>query len=153
VPIDPVHLLRIDRRFVLPRDREHVWTTIGDLERFPTWWRWLREYEVAGDGITVGTRLRARVAPPVPYHFRVAVTFEEVDAPHHIGARLSGDLTGPAELRLHDHVDGCEAQVRWEVEMQKPSMRRAAHVARPVMVWGHDQVVAATVRRFRTVLR
>jgi carbon monoxide dehydrogenase subunit G len=150
---DPVHVLRIDRRFRLPADVEQVWDTISDLERFPTWWRWLRDFEVDGDGLAAGTQLRAAVVPPVPYRFRVGVTFDEVDAPHHIAASLSGDLLGPADLWLHPHPEGCEAQVRWTVVMQQPWMRRAAHVARPVMVWGHDQVVAVTFPRLRRVLR
>ncbi len=149
---DAVHLLRVDRRYVLSATVDEVWAQLSDLDRYPVWWRWLRDFEVAGEGLRVGTELRAVVAPPVPYRFRVGVRFEEVAPPHHIGARLSGDLVGRAELRLREDPHGCEARVRWEVEMRKTSMRRAAYVARPVMVWGHDQVVRATVRRFRSVL-
>jgi hypothetical protein len=31
-------------------------------------------------------------------------------------------------------------------------MRAASRVARPLLVWGHDQVVATTVRRFRGIV-
>lgn len=147
------HHLHLDRRYLLPADVDQVWDQLADLERYPVWWRWLREFEVEGGDLRVGTRLRAWVVPPVPYRFRVEVRFVAVEPPHHIAAEVSGDLTGPAELWLHDRADGCEVHVRWRVEMRKASMRHAASVARPAMVWGHDQVVAWTVRRFRGVLR
>lgn len=147
------HVLRLDRRYRLPRDVDDVWAQISRLRSFPVWWRWLRDFEVDGDGLAVGTRLRATVAPPVLSRFRVEVRFDEVEPPHRIVATVSGDLAGQAELSLSDRDGDCDAHVRWEVELRPVWMRRAARVARPAVVWGHDQVVALTVRRFRAVLR
>lgn len=152
VSTDPRYLLRVDRRYPLPGSVHEVWDHLEQLDRFPQWWRWLRGFEVDGNGLRAGTELRAMVRPPVPYPFRVTVTFDEVDPPHHIRAHLTGDVTGPAELHLSPRGDGCEAHVRWTVEMHRTAMRRAAVVARPAIVWGHDQVVTVTVRRFRAVL-
>jgi uncharacterized protein YndB with AHSA1/START domain len=146
------YVLELDRRYVLPAGVEEVWARLADVESFPTWWRWLRDFRVEGDGLRGGTVLHGSVVPPVPYRFRVQIHLEEVEVYQSISARLSGDLTGPARVELAPHPDGCEVAASWAVEMRKPSMRAAARIARPVLVWGHDQVVTTTVRRFRTVL-
>jgi hypothetical protein len=37
----------------------------------------------------------------------------------------------------------------WSLELQRPGLVRLARVARPVMVAGHDLVVAMGIRQFR----
>jgi uncharacterized protein YndB with AHSA1/START domain len=131
---------------------ERVWAGIADPTRFTGWWAWLRELEVDGDGLVAGTVLRGRVVPPVPYPFHLDVHLERVEPGRHIAARLRRDLAGWAALWLVEVEGGCEVRVQWRLELRSPALRAGAWVARPLMVWGHDQVVASTVRRFRQVV-
>jgi hypothetical protein len=66
-----------------------------------------------------------------------------------IDARVEGDLTGEATLRLRPDADGTRAEVAWTVEMQQRAMRLASRMAHPVLQWGHDRVVEVTVAGFR----
>lgn len=128
---------------------EEVWTAIEDVRRFPRWWSWLRDFEADGHRLEPGLVMRARVVPPVPYAMRLTVEIDEVTPGRRVRARVAGDLTGPACLRLTRTDDGCELSVGWRVEMRRPAMRAAARLSRPVLIWGHDRLVENTVRRFR----
>ncbi len=129
--------------------RESVWEAIEDIHRFPDWWTWLREFEADRERLEPGLVMRSRVSPPVPYPMRVTVRIEDVSRLEWVEASVTGDLEGPASLRLLESKGGALLRVAWEMEMRRPAMRTVAFVARPVLVRGHDQVVARTVRRFR----
>lgn len=146
------HQLEHDGCYLLPADVDEVWTRISDVDRFPHWWAWLHDFEVDGPGVADGGVLRGDVVPPLPYRFHVAVHLDEVVPAERILAHLTGDIAGRAELHLADHPDGCEATVRWSVELRQPALRVAVQVARSAVEWGHDRVVAATVRGFERVL-
>ena len=66
-----------------------------------------------------------------------------------ISAAVHGDLEGAAQLTF----DGDEARTRahasWRIEMMQRPMRVAARFAYPLLRWGHDRVVDATVDGFR----
>jgi hypothetical protein len=149
---DPLHMLHLDGRYLFPADPDEVWRNMCRVDEFPAWWRWLRDFEVEGDGLETGGVLRGLVVPPIPYRFRVGIHLDEVQPAVGIRASLSGDLRGPAELDLIPHIDGCVLSIRWDVEMRKHSMRSAARFCRPLLVWGHDQVIEITVRRFRSIV-
>lgn len=137
-------------RFAVPPGR--LWAALQDTGSFPAWWPWLREFDATGDGLIAGTVLRGVVVPPVPYRMQVVVELAHVEPAREIHAVVRGDLVGPATLRIAPEPAGCTAHVTWRVEMRRPAMRAAARVARPLLVWGHDQVVAVTVARFRGVV-
>lgn len=137
-------------RFGVPLER--LWDAVNDVRRFPAWWSWLRDFETNGDELRPGLIMRAQVVPPVPYTMQVTVEIERATPMQLIRADVRGDLVGPACLGLREAADGSEITVRWEVEMRRPAMRAAARVARPMLVWGKDRVVAATIRRFREEL-
>jgi uncharacterized protein YndB with AHSA1/START domain len=149
---DPLHMIHLDGRYRFPAPPDEVWHHMNRVDEFPTWWRWLREFQVEGGGLTSGGVLRGLVVPPIPYRFRVGIALDEVAPAERIVATLTGDLEGPAELGLTEVAGGAELTIRWDVEMRKPAMRRAASVAKPLLVWGHDQVIEITVRRFQAVV-
>jgi hypothetical protein len=74
------------------------------------------------------------------------------DPPRSIDAVVEGDLVGQARLVLEPEGDGTRASVVWTIEMLQRPMRAAARVAHPVLRWGHDRVVDATVAEFRRQL-
>jgi len=134
-------------RFAL--DPEAMWQAIERSELFERWWWWLGEFRLEGGGLVTGAVLRGLVSPPVPYRMRVTVRLDRCDRPHRIDATVGGDLVGPARLRLDRADNGTDAQVEWSLEMMQRPMRLAARVAYPLLRWGHDRVVDATVAGFR----
>jgi len=136
-------------RFSFPVPRQEVWSAVERFERFETWRRWLGEFRVEGAGLVAGSVLHGVVAPPLPYRMRLRVVLVAVDPPRSIDALVHGDLVGHARLVLEPEGEGTRASVAWTIEMMQRPMRVAARVASPVLRWGHDRVVDATVAGFR----
>jgi uncharacterized protein YndB with AHSA1/START domain len=137
------------RRVVFPVPPSTVWSSIEDLEHFPKWWGWLGQFRVEGDGLRTGSVLEGDVTPPLPYRMHVLVTLDRCLPPERIDATVEGDLKGHALLTLAPVDAGSEVEVAWTIEMRQRTMRAVARVAYPLLRWGHDRVVDATVAGFR----
>jgi len=132
---------------------EALWSAIERSERFEGWWAWLRELRMEGAGLEDGAVLHGVVSPPVPYVMRIDVVLERCTWPTRIDAHVLGDLRGPAWLTFEPRDAGTRAEVGWTIEMMQRPMRAAARLAHPLLRWGHDRVVEATVSGFRAHLR
>jgi hypothetical protein len=139
-------------RFEFPGPPAGVWAAIGRLDQFERWWGWLDALEIEGPGLQTGSVLRGTVAPPVPYRMRVVVSLDRCVPDKLIDAAVSGDLVGEAHLRLHPVSGSTIVEAAWSVEMKQLPMRVAARFAYPLLRWGHDRVVEATVSGFRSQL-
>jgi hypothetical protein len=139
-------------RFALDASPEDIWSSIEHGERFETWWAWLREFRLEGPGLEAGAVLHGVVSPPVPYTMRIQVVLDRCARPSRIDATVHGDLEGPASLVLERSDHGTLAEVAWTIEMTQRTMRLAARVAHPLMRWGHDRVIEATVSGYRRQL-
>lgn len=140
-------------RFTFPVPPDELWSEIERLDQFERWWAWLGSLETDGTGLETGAVLRGTVAPPVPYRMHVDVELRRCVPGELIDASVTGDLAGEAHLRLHPTPQGTEADVAWSLEMLQLPMRIAARVAYPLLRWGHDRVVEATVNGFQAQLR
>lgn len=140
-------------RFRFPLSPAALWSAIEEVDQFPRWWAWLSDLRIEGDGLRAGAALHGTVAPPLPYRMRLRVDLERCIAPQLIDATVHGDLEGDAHLRLEPSGPETAAEVSWTIEMRQWPMRMAARVAYPVLRWGHDRVVDATVSGFRARLR
>jgi len=109
----------------------------------------LGQLELEGSGLQTGSVLRGWVRPPLPYRMHVAVELEDCVPASRIDAAVTGDLAGDAHLRLAADGAHTVTDVAWTLEMKQPAMRLAALVAYPLLCWGHDRVVEATVEAFR----
>jgi carbon monoxide dehydrogenase subunit G len=138
--------------FALPASPAAIWDTISHVERFESWWSWLRDLRVEGTPLAAGTVLSGLVVPPIPYRMRLRIALVGSDAPRRIDAEVSGDLVGTAHVQLDPAPEGTRARVGWTVEMMPRPMRIAARLGSPLLRWGHDRVVEATVARFRRQL-
>jgi len=138
--------------FHLDPEPSQVWAVISRLDRFENWWGWLREFEVEGDGLRSGSVLRGVVVPPLSYHMRLEVVLDTCTRPRQIDATVHGDLRGAARLDFATDAGGTRATVSWTIEMMQRPMRLAARMAHPLLRWGHDRVVYATVEGFRRTL-
>jgi carbon monoxide dehydrogenase subunit G len=142
-------VLEYEGAFELPAPPPTVWDAISHVESFESWWSWLRELRVEGTPLTSGTVLSGLVVPPIPYPMRLRISLVRCTAPRHIDAEVAGDLVGRAHLDLDPDPAGTRARVGWTVEMMPRPMRLAARLGSPILRFGHDRVVEATVSRFR----
>jgi uncharacterized protein YndB with AHSA1/START domain len=147
------YVMSYRRTFHLRVPPEQVWQAIQQVDRFQQWWGWLTELRLDGPGLQTGTALTGVISPPLPYRMRVRLVFERCIRPSAIDAAVHGDLEGVAHLRLSPEPGGTRASVAWTFEMMQPAMRWAALVASPVLRWGHDRVVDATVADFHRHLQ
>ena len=142
-------------RFRFPVSPLELWAAMARVDQFERWWNWLTDLRLEGGPLQTGSVLRGTVAPPVPYRMRVAVELERCLPGQLIDANVSGDLDGTASLCLQPEESdprGTVASVAWSLEMKQLPMRVAARFAYPLLKWGHDCVVEATVAGFRSQL-
>jgi uncharacterized protein YndB with AHSA1/START domain len=138
---------RFDRRFPFDVPVDRLWEAVADTERYPEWFPWLARYD--GGPLRAGTTTTFEVRPPLPYRLAITVDVRRVVPCELVEGFVGGDLAGPARLEVCGDGDASEARLTWELELTRRSLRRLERVARPVMVWGHDAVVAMGLRRFR----
>ena len=127
-----------------------LWAEIADVERFPTWWPWLRRFDAVG--LEPGDRWRCTVQPPLPYSLSFAIAIEEVEPHARVSASVSGEITGTAELTIEPADDGCTARLRSRPAPSSRFLQAVALVARPVVSLGHDWVLDTGARQFRQQL-
>ena len=143
------HVIEYDGTFTFPVPVAELWATMVRVDCFSSWWSWLHEFSVEGQGLEQGTVLHGVVAPPLPYRMRLDVVVEECVPERLVRALVHGDLEGAARLTFDGDDAETRAHATWTVEMMQRSMRLAATVAHPLLHWGHDRVVDATVDGFR----
>jgi hypothetical protein len=129
-----------------------LWEMIERTGEFERWWGWLGDFHLDGPGLEAGSVLIGVVSPPLPYHMRIRVELERCVRPSLIEAAVHGDLEGRGRLELAPDGDATIASVAWKIEMMQRPMRAAARFASPLLRFGHDRVVDATVHGFRRQL-
>jgi uncharacterized protein YndB with AHSA1/START domain len=141
---------RFDRSWHFGVGPEELWTTLSCTERYRSWWPWLREFDVPGDGEALRTDAVAHVLiqAPLPYQLHCDVRVVEAVAERRLVTVVEGDLRGPARLELSPTADGCEARLAWELDVRAPLLRSFARVARPAMAWAHDRIVERGLEQF-----
>lgn len=147
------YLMDYAGQFSFPVPPLELWDTLERLDQFERWWGWLGDLEIDGDGLQAGSVLHGTVAPPVPYRMHVDVELRRCVPGRSIDASVTGDLRGDAHLWMQPSALGTVTDVAWSLEMQQLPMRLAARIAFPLLRWGHDCVVEATVRGLRAQLR
>ena len=153
-------------RYELPLPCESVWSLIGQVQGFRTWWPWLRQFE--GQGLAVGDEWRCTVQPPVPYLVRFRVVIDHVDAPTLVRASVLGDVVGHATLRLEASSPaseaspgpgsngngrpnggaGCTASLESSLAPGNRALGVVSRFAAPVARFGHDWVLDSAARQF-----
>ena len=147
VPRPPVFAYR--RSFGFPLPPAALWARIERVDQFENWWPWLQELRLEGETLAPGSVLSGVVVPPLPYRMRIRVELSRCEPPERIDAIVTGDLQGPAQLRIRPDGAGSIVEVAWTIEMMQRPMRLASRVGRPLLQWGHDRVVEITVAGFR----
>jgi uncharacterized protein YndB with AHSA1/START domain len=140
----PFHFQRTWELDVPP---ERFWATIARTEEYPRWWPWLRHFEA--DGFAPGATWRAVIQSPLPYVLRVQLHLDEVVASERLAATVTGDIEGRAAMDLSAAPSGSAIAIEWDMRPRARAMQLAAVVARPLLRWSHEWVLARGLAQFR----
>ena len=136
-----------DRTWHFPVAPEVFWSTIARTEDYASWWSWLRDFDAPA--LAAGQRWKATIQSPLPYALRLNLDLRRVEAPTLLVVDVSGDIAGPARLEIAAQDDGgCAVRVSWKVEARSGPLRMGALVARPLLQWSHERVVATGLAQF-----
>jgi uncharacterized protein YndB with AHSA1/START domain len=137
---------RFDRSFDLNVDTSTVWQVLERTDDYTHWWSWLASFDA--NGLRPGPA-RAVIRSPLGYRLRVEIDVREAVRGRRLVTEVRGDLEGPARLELEPSGTGSTARLWWEFTLRQRLLRRLLPAARPLMEWGHDQIVARALRDFR----
>ena len=141
-------MIRSDRRFAFDQPPDQVWAAMGNTSAYTRWWPWLRRFEARG--LVTGDVWTCHIQPPLPYFLRFTITLDEVVPEASVTATLAGDIAGTAELAVAGgDAGGCDVRLVSDLAPASGVLRAFAVVARPLVVWGHDWVLAEGVRQFK----
>jgi hypothetical protein len=136
-----------DRSWAFAATQEELWSLVTRTDDFRHWWTWLREFDAPG--VYAGAHTTCVIQSPLPYALRLDIDVERAEAPSLIETYVRGDLDGPARLEVRPARDGSTARLVWALDVHDRVLRRVARVARPLMVWAHDRVIATGVEQFQ----
>ena len=141
-------MIRSDRRFSFDGPPAEVWEAMARTSAYTRWWPWLRGFEA--QGLVTGDVWTCHIQPPLPYFLRFTITLDEVVPEASARATIGGDITGTAEFTLVPDGDGrSEGRLVSDLAPASSVLRAFAVVARPLVVWGHDWVLAEGIRQFK----
>lgn len=143
--------VRTDERRTYAVAPDELWRHLVAIDRYATWWPWLREFD--GAALATGATWRCTVRPPLPYRVRFTITFDEVEPGRSATATIGRDLTGTASLAVAETPAGSELRLRACLTPSRTLLRAVATVAHPVARFGHDWVIGTGFRRFEEALQ
>jgi len=129
----------------VPPDR--FWDTIARTDEYRRWWPWLREFDAVG--LKEGATWRAAIQSPLPYAMRVELLLDDVVPCERLAATVSGDFEGRAALDLTPTATGSAVDIQWHMRPRSRTMQLAAVLARPLLRWSHEWVLARGLAQFR----
>jgi uncharacterized protein YndB with AHSA1/START domain len=138
---------QFERSWELDVTPQRFWDTISRTDEYNQWWPWLSRFEA--EGMTEGARWTAEIQSPLPYALRVELVLVEVVPCERLAVQVSGDLQGTAGLTLTPTETGSAIDVEWQMRPRSRAMQLAAVVARPLLRWSHEWVLARGLDQFR----
>ncbi|MEA2902366.1 MAG: hypothetical protein QOH36_2253 [Actinomycetota bacterium] len=137
-----------DRAFAFAVGPAALWTALTSVERYRTWWPWLRRFD--GESFVAGARWRCAVRAPLGYPVRFDVVLDEVAAGRSAAAVVTGDIAGHARLDVvATGGGGSELRLVSTLTSERWLLRAIARLAPPVARLGHDRLLDTGVRQFR----
>ncbi len=135
-----------DRHYRFAVGRDDVWAAIADVDGFRAMWPWLRRLDAGA--LRAGDEWRCTVQPPLPYSLTFTLAIDDVIERERVAATVGGDITGAAEIDLHDTDDGCEVRLQSQLAPRSRFLQGIAFVAWPVARFGHDWVLDTGAKQF-----
>ena len=114
-----------------------------DLERYPEWWPQVRAVASLGpDDAWVVCR------SALPYDLDLGLHAVSREAPL-LEVGLSGDLEGSARWRVTPTPGGTRLEFSQEVRVRGRLLGAASYLARPLLAWNHDRMMAGCLAGLR----
>lgn len=129
--------------WLLDAPRRRAWDELRDAASWPEWWKGVERVEERdpGDEDGVGSRYAIAWRSRIPYALEFEFQVDEVEAPHRMAGRASGELEGTGVWRLYEEAGLTVVIYAWDVATTKPWMNLLAPLARPAFAWNHDIVM------------
>jgi uncharacterized protein YndB with AHSA1/START domain len=134
--------------WVLEAPIDRVWATLGDVERWRTWFPAIRRVTLIEPGGPDGQGgvLEVAARASLPYDLVVRVRASRIEAPRLLELTAVGDLDGSGRWTLAEEEGVTTARFEWHVATTKPWMNALAPAARPVFALNHDLAMTAAGR-------
>jgi hypothetical protein len=118
---------------------EEVWEVLARGELLPQWWKgvYLEAQTLDGSEPHVGGRVRARARGFLPYHLNFTLEATELVRGRLVAVKTSGDFDGRWRAELSPKEGGTQADLIWEVSVERPILRLLAPLLRPAFAWNH----------------
>lgn len=139
--------MRSDRWFRFPVEPADLWAALTAVDRYRTWWPWLRRFEA--DSFAEGARWRCAVQAPMLYPVRFDLVLEEVVAGRSASAVVTGDIAGRARLEVVADGAGSRLRLQSTLASERWVLRAIARLVPAVARAGHDRLLDTGVRQFR----
>lgn len=122
-----------------------VWEVLEQVDRYPTWWPWLRRFD--GTTLATGECWRCEVSSPLPWTLELVVELGRVE-PGRVEATVSGDAVGTARVVLT--AEGGRTAIAFDATLRAArGLPRLAHRGLPGLSrWAHDRVVDTALEQF-----
>lgn len=121
-----------------------VWDALHGVDRWPGWWRGLEsvvELEKGGPG-GIGSLRRFFWKGALPYRLRFDLRATAIEPSTLIAGTATGDLEGAGVWRLSREAGFTVVRYEWSVRATIGWMNALGPLARPLLVWNHDKVMA-----------
>ncbi|HYH59241.1 MAG TPA: SRPBCC family protein [Thermoleophilaceae bacterium] len=122
-----------------------VFEVLHASERWPEWWPGLESVVKLEEGDEDGRDSLGRYVWRAAFRYRVEFEMRvtQVERPHLLEGRASGDLDGVGSWRLHEEDGATRVAFDWRVSTTRRWMNALAPLARPVFRWNHDRLMDA----------
>jgi hypothetical protein len=120
---------------------QEVGAVLIDLDRLTAWWPsvYLEVRELSpGDETGIGKEVELHTKGWLPYTLRWTFRVTEVDPPHRIVLRPTGDFVGRGVWTFAQEGPVAVVRYDWDVEARKPMLRALSWLLRPLFTANHD---------------
>jgi len=133
--------------FTLRGDADRIWSVLGDIPAWPSWWSWLKRIEILREPTGpegVGGVYRNTIRVPTGYGLTYDTEVTAVESLRRIDVDSRGDLVGRGRfLLVRRPEDSLELAFIWLIATPKAWMSLLAPVGRPAFGWNHDKLMSA----------
>ena len=122
---------------------ERTWQALVTPEKWPTWWRYVKEVVELdkGDAQGIGAVRRYTWSSRLPYRLSLEMRTTAIARPTFIEGVATGDLNGTGRWQLQELGATTRVRYEWTVRTSKVWMNLLAPILAPVFAWNHDQVM------------
>jgi len=143
--VSPTYSFRDE--WAVPFPRARVAAVLLDLEHYPEWWPQVRAVAKVTDD---DARVLCRSALPYTLDLWLHAVHREA---HLLETTVTGDLDGVVRWRLADDDGGTRMRFEQDVRVTGRLLGLASSVARPLLRWNHDRMMAGCLEGLRRRLR